>query len=46
MGTKYMLLGIAVLLAGILFSIGTHPMVYIPIIGGLVLAVMGLLKEG
>lgn len=46
MGTKYMLLGIALLLAGILFCLSAQPAVYIIAAGGLVLAVVGLLKDG
>ena len=46
MGTKYMLLGIALLLAGILLCISTEPVTYIIAAGGVLLAVMGLLKEG
>lgn len=46
MGTKYMLLGITLLLAGILFSISTEPVIYAAVAGGVLLAVIGLFKEG
>ena len=46
MGTKYMLLGIALLLGSIAFSVMPGPIMLAPIAGGLALAVIGLFKDG
>ena len=45
MGTKYMLLGIALVLCGIAFAIN-NPIAYVSAVAGLVLAFIGLFKEG
>jgi len=45
MGTKYMLLGVVLCLCGIVLSI-PNPAAWIPAAGGLVLAVIGLFKDG
>ena len=47
MGTKYMLLGIVLCLCGILLTIPTSSsLAYIFAGGGLLLAIIGLFKEG
>ena len=45
MGTKYMLLGIVLCLCGIVLSIPS-PIAWAAAAGGLVLAVIGLFKDG
>lgn len=45
MGTKYMLLGIALILCAIAFSVMPSAALLIPVAGGLVLALVGLFKE-